>query len=368
MNIKNKGFTIVELLVVIVVIGILASITIVGYTGISNKAVVASIQSDLSNISKKLKLFQVSDPSSNYPVAINCSNTASNEICINPSGNNSLSGGYTVNNASNPKTFTIEINNGSFRYQITESTSPTLISASTPVTAVAAITGTTTSVGSVLTSGATTPGGATVSYQWQIATTAGGTYSNILGAANSNTYTLSGNDLGKYIKVLVTGTGTYTGSQLSVASAAISDANWTAGVAATVLEGKWIRKTDVATNQHKTTGTPIDAPQGVVGLDPTYPAKMVLVDPQNYRNVDFSLYPAQTSCKAVGGRVPNVQELSAIYTNRVIYGNNFSLGGYYWASTEYTGNNNAAYMVDFNNGSVLGGNKNGYGWIRCVAG
>jgi len=35
----NRGFTIVELLVVIVVIGILAAITVVSYTGISQKAV-----------------------------------------------------------------------------------------------------------------------------------------------------------------------------------------------------------------------------------------------------------------------------------------------------------------------------------------
>lgn len=38
-NIKNqKGFTIVELLIVIVVIGILAAITIVAYNGIQNRA------------------------------------------------------------------------------------------------------------------------------------------------------------------------------------------------------------------------------------------------------------------------------------------------------------------------------------------
>lgn len=37
-NIKEQGFTIVELLIVIVVIGILAAITIVAYTGITNQA------------------------------------------------------------------------------------------------------------------------------------------------------------------------------------------------------------------------------------------------------------------------------------------------------------------------------------------
>lgn len=50
------GFTIVELLVVIVVIGILASITIVSFSGISQRATSASLQSDLENASKILKM------------------------------------------------------------------------------------------------------------------------------------------------------------------------------------------------------------------------------------------------------------------------------------------------------------------------
>ncbi|MFZ2125552.1 MAG: prepilin-type N-terminal cleavage/methylation domain-containing protein, partial [Candidatus Saccharimonadales bacterium] len=45
----NRGFTIVELLVVIVVIGILAAITIVSYAGISQRAVAVSLQSDLAS-------------------------------------------------------------------------------------------------------------------------------------------------------------------------------------------------------------------------------------------------------------------------------------------------------------------------------
>ena len=46
---KQNGFTIVELLVVIVVIAILAAVTIVSYNGISKRAIEASMQSDLQS-------------------------------------------------------------------------------------------------------------------------------------------------------------------------------------------------------------------------------------------------------------------------------------------------------------------------------
>lgn len=54
---KQSGFTIVELLIVIVVIGILAAITIVAYNGIQERARVATAQSDLANIAKKMGLY-----------------------------------------------------------------------------------------------------------------------------------------------------------------------------------------------------------------------------------------------------------------------------------------------------------------------
>ncbi|NTW62162.1 prepilin-type N-terminal cleavage/methylation domain-containing protein [Candidatus Saccharibacteria bacterium] len=49
LNRKDQGFTIVELLVVIVVIGILAAITIVSYTGVSNQAKTAKAQQNASS-------------------------------------------------------------------------------------------------------------------------------------------------------------------------------------------------------------------------------------------------------------------------------------------------------------------------------
>lgn len=127
-HLNQSGFTIVELLVVIVVIGILAAITIVSYTGISQRATVASLQSDLSSSAQQFKMFQVIN--SNYPATIssNCSTTPDTNTnkCLKSSQGNSYTI-YNVNNNSSPQTFSLtEMNVNGTTMTITESTGPTI--------------------------------------------------------------------------------------------------------------------------------------------------------------------------------------------------------------------------------------------------
>ncbi len=57
-NIKaNQGFTIVELLIVVVVIAILAAITIVSYNGITSQANASAAKSTAASVQKKIELF-----------------------------------------------------------------------------------------------------------------------------------------------------------------------------------------------------------------------------------------------------------------------------------------------------------------------
>ena len=54
-NVRLKGFTIVELLIVVVVIAILAAITIVSYNGIQNSARQSKMNSDIATIMKAVQ-------------------------------------------------------------------------------------------------------------------------------------------------------------------------------------------------------------------------------------------------------------------------------------------------------------------------
>lgn len=102
----------------IIVIGIIAAITIVSYSGISRRATISSIQSDLVNAATKMKIYQVDNGA--FPANNNCISPLTNEICLSASLNNT----YAVYQASG-NSFCINITNNGLSYFITNDSIPT---------------------------------------------------------------------------------------------------------------------------------------------------------------------------------------------------------------------------------------------------
>jgi prepilin-type N-terminal cleavage/methylation domain-containing protein len=69
-NGTTSGFTIVELLIVIVVIGILAAVTIASYNGISARARVAGLQTTLGSAAKLIENGRTTSGTTTYPASV----------------------------------------------------------------------------------------------------------------------------------------------------------------------------------------------------------------------------------------------------------------------------------------------------------
>lgn len=100
---KQTGFTIVELLIVVVVIAILAAITIVAYNGIQNQAKESALRSDVANAKKSMEVFKATRD--RYP-------TSSVEAALKASGG--VTSVYTPINAGGG--YCAQFTNGSFSY------------------------------------------------------------------------------------------------------------------------------------------------------------------------------------------------------------------------------------------------------------
>jgi len=105
------GFTIVELLIVVVVIAILASITIVSYNGISKRAKDSAIQSNLSSGIQKLELFKLNDGSGIYPATLGAAGL--------DSFTNSGDTVYSYGVSSDSKSYCLAMSQGGRTYYIT---------------------------------------------------------------------------------------------------------------------------------------------------------------------------------------------------------------------------------------------------------
>ena len=105
---RQRGFTIVELLIVIVVIGILAAITIVAFNGVQKKAQASAAQSAVSQASKKVLAYAAQN-SDQYP-----SSLAEAELVT--SGSTTYQ--YSVDNTASPRKFCVTATNATSDYRM----------------------------------------------------------------------------------------------------------------------------------------------------------------------------------------------------------------------------------------------------------
>lgn len=103
-GIKQTGFTIVELLIVVVVIAILAAITIVSYNGIRQRATEASVQATLSQVNEKVLAYAALHGGA-YPDTLADAEYTS-------SASSSVSFQYTSDNTASPAEYALTASDG----------------------------------------------------------------------------------------------------------------------------------------------------------------------------------------------------------------------------------------------------------------
>ncbi|MFZ3009917.1 MAG: type II secretion system protein [Candidatus Microsaccharimonas sp.] len=112
---QHYGFTIVELLIVIVVIGILATITIVAYNGITNRANISASASAAAQGAKKIAVYLVQ----------NSDQVPANLAVAGLTNGNGTTYQYTTNTTSSPQTYCLTATIGTTSSHIATGGQPT---------------------------------------------------------------------------------------------------------------------------------------------------------------------------------------------------------------------------------------------------
>lgn len=128
----KKAFTIIELLLVVVVIGVLATLITISYIGIDKKATIATLQLDLNNSTKQLRLYNVDF--GYYPASLSESESGSGNYCPPEQEADEYCLKFTEGNEFyeysriSKDSFSLKLKNGYYIWMIDENSQPTDIS------------------------------------------------------------------------------------------------------------------------------------------------------------------------------------------------------------------------------------------------
>ena len=112
---RRHGFTIVELLIVIVVIGILAAITIVAFNGVQNRAKSSAAQSAVAQANKKILAYAAQN-SDMYPATLAAADITNTDGLE-----------YSFDNTTSPRKYGLTATNGTYSFYVSNTVSqPTL--------------------------------------------------------------------------------------------------------------------------------------------------------------------------------------------------------------------------------------------------
>ncbi|MGW8185267.1 MAG: hypothetical protein ACWGHO_04135 [Candidatus Moraniibacteriota bacterium] len=137
------------------------------------------------------------------------------------------------------------------------------------------------------------------------------------------------------------------------------DMTWRCAGTAGDGNGLLVKRTDESGKQWKIWNNACDTPE--CGIDGGQTDNLVVDN-----TLDFSaFYPAREACKAVGGRLPTVDEMRCMFTYKASFGNNLA-SSYYWTSEEYSASE--AKGIYYYNAQIVNLTKTDVRYTRCVRG